>query len=260
MAIELPLGEIYSKTLTNAAWQKKKSFLDKAKKNTKTGLGAELIKLEAAWRKTDWKVMDARMQGKWHSLEELHEGKKKAQRYQQQNLTALYNVVVSTQRKARATAQIAGLSSTAKATATSIANELEQIRRGMMSVTYEDFDEEEKRMRAGWERWRARLPKNISDLEAKLKLVEKDPRTAYWDEIDLTNAFRAVGNSLGNNPEFKDLWPDPWEKFDGLQNHRHPALKNLKNPTKVATPEEREAILELINEVRPHIAQLKKRL
>jgi hypothetical protein len=45
-----------------------------------------------------------------------------------------------------------------------------------------------------------------------------------------------------------------------LQNHRDPLLKNLKNPTKEATPEERKAVLALIQEVRPHIAKLKKRL
>src|SRR5258708_16043821 len=37
-------------TLTDAAWQKKKSFLDKAKSKTKTGLGAELTKAQAAWK------------------------------------------------------------------------------------------------------------------------------------------------------------------------------------------------------------------
>ena len=109
-------------------------------------------------------------------------------------------------------------------------------------------------------RWRQRLPKNVSDLEAKLKELEKDPRNAKWSDIDVTNAFRAVGNSLGNNPEFKDLWPKPWADFDGLQNTRHPALRNLKNDTTTPTEAERKAILELINEARPHIANLKKRL
>lgn len=42
--------------LTNAAWQKKKSFLDKTKSKTKTGLGAELLKAEAAWKDINFKT------------------------------------------------------------------------------------------------------------------------------------------------------------------------------------------------------------
>src|SRR5206468_1825178 len=45
---------------TNAAWQKKKSFMDKAKSATKTGLGAELTKAEAAWKKINFDVLDVR--------------------------------------------------------------------------------------------------------------------------------------------------------------------------------------------------------
>lgn len=260
MSISPPLGPIYPKTLTNDAWQKKKSFLDKAKSKTKTGLGAELVKLQTAWKKVDWECMDARMQGKWASLEALQAGKKKAQTYHRQKMTAFWNVVMAVSRKATATAKNADLSKTAKAAATAIAKETDLIAKAIVSMEFSDFDEEEKRIRAGWARWRQRLPKNVSDLEAKLKELEKDPRNAKWSDIDVTNAFRAVGNSLGNNPEFKDLWPKPWADFDGLQNTRHPALRNLKNDTTTPTEAERKAILELINEARPHIANLKKRL
>ncbi len=260
MGIDGPLGEIFPRTLRNETWQKQKSFLDKAKSKTKTGLGAELIKLEAAWKKIDWNVMDARMQGKWPSIEKLQEAKKKAQVYYRTNIPGLYNVLRAVARKAETTATNAGLSKTAKAAATAIAKEATAFAQLTMGITFEDFDEEEARIKKGWAVWRARLPKNVADLEAKLKQLEKDPRTAYWSEIDVTNAFRSVGNTLGNNPEFKDLWPKPWADFDGLQNTRHPKLAGLKNDTKEATPEERKAILELINEVKPHLKKLKSRL
>jgi len=45
--------------LTDAAWQKKKSFMDKAKSKTKTGLGAELTKAQAAWKLVKWDTMIA---------------------------------------------------------------------------------------------------------------------------------------------------------------------------------------------------------
>jgi hypothetical protein len=49
----------YPAALTNTAWQKKKSFLDKAKSKTKTGLGAELLKAVAAWKNIDFKLLKA---------------------------------------------------------------------------------------------------------------------------------------------------------------------------------------------------------
>ena len=260
MGIDGPLGEIFPRTLRNATWQKQKSFLDKAKSKTKTGLGAELIKLEAAWKKIDWNVMDARMQGKWPSIEKLQEAKKKAQAYHRENIPTLYNALRAVARKAEATAKNTALSKTAKAAATDIGKEATAFAKLTMGITFEDFDEEEARIKKGWAVWRARLPKNVADLEDKLKQLEKDPRNAVWSEIDVTNAFRSVGNTLGNNPEFKDLWPKPWGEFDGLQNTRHPKLANLKNTTDKPTPAEREAILELIAEVKPHLKKLKSRL
>src|SRR5258708_12349021 len=50
----------YPAALTNTAWQKKKSFLDKAKSKTKTGLGDELLKAEAAWKLVKFDLLDAK--------------------------------------------------------------------------------------------------------------------------------------------------------------------------------------------------------
>src|SRR5438094_4196265 len=91
MAIKLPLSPVFPAALSNTTWQKKKSFLDKTKSKTKTGLGAELVKLEASWRGIDWLSMNARAHGKWRSIDEIHAAKKKAQNYYQVHLTQLYN-------------------------------------------------------------------------------------------------------------------------------------------------------------------------
>ena len=47
MAITFPTA--WPAALTDAAWQKKKSFMDKAKSKTKTGLGASLTTAQKAW-------------------------------------------------------------------------------------------------------------------------------------------------------------------------------------------------------------------
>lgn len=260
MAIKFPLGPVYPITLTNTTWQKKKSFLDKTKKNTKTGLGAQLVTLQAAWGDIEWLSMNAKAHGKWRSVEEIHAARKKAKDYYGDHLTKLYNVLHATSTKAHTTAQIAGLSNAAKVYANFISTETDKLAKLTMAVTFEDYEEAEANLRAGWARWRERLPGNVKDLESKLEQLEDDPRNANWDKLDMSFTFRSIGNVLGNDPEFKDLWPKPWEDFDGLQNTRHPALKSLKNKSDTPTPAEREAILSLVNDVRPHLKKLKKRL
>ena len=55
----VPADIKYPAIATNAAWQKKKSFIDKAKASTKTGLGDDLKKAEAAWNGIPWAELDA---------------------------------------------------------------------------------------------------------------------------------------------------------------------------------------------------------
>jgi len=58
----VPTDKTYPVTATNKAWQKKKSFIDKAKASTKTGLGAALLTAEARWAGIPWKDLDASTQ------------------------------------------------------------------------------------------------------------------------------------------------------------------------------------------------------
>ncbi len=55
----VPADRTYPATATNAAWQKKKSFLDKAKSSTKTGLGDTLKAAELKWKAIPWADLDA---------------------------------------------------------------------------------------------------------------------------------------------------------------------------------------------------------
>ncbi len=53
-----PADRTYPAVATNAAWQKKKSFLDKAKAKNKTGVGPKLVAAEAAWGKIPFADLD----------------------------------------------------------------------------------------------------------------------------------------------------------------------------------------------------------
>ncbi len=55
----VPADRAYPATATNAAWQKKKSLLDKAKSATKTGLGETLKAAELKWKAIPWDALDA---------------------------------------------------------------------------------------------------------------------------------------------------------------------------------------------------------
>lgn len=55
----VPADRTYPANATNAAWQKKKSVLDKAMSDTKTGLGATLKEAELAWKAIPWADLDA---------------------------------------------------------------------------------------------------------------------------------------------------------------------------------------------------------
>jgi hypothetical protein len=56
----VPTDKSYPAVATNAAWQKKKSFLDKASSKTKkTGLGAKLALAEKSWKAIPWADLDA---------------------------------------------------------------------------------------------------------------------------------------------------------------------------------------------------------
>ncbi len=260
MAINPPLGGKLPGGLTRAAWLKKKSFIDKAKAATQTGLGAELKKVEDAWNKTDWKTMKAIAHGKWHSHKELLAARKAAKDYYADYIVVkLYNAVMSGSRKARTTSTTAGLSGAAKAYAIVIADGLKGLADQLLSIDFKDYDDDEKRMLPLWDLARKAMVKNVADLETKLKALEKAPTNANWSALGVKDAFRSVANGVATNPDFASLWPTPWQKLDGLQNESDPVLSKLKDGAKV-TDAEKKAILALIKQGRSAITKVKAKM
>src|SRR5262245_12005662 len=56
----VPKDKTYPADLTNAQWQKQKSFLDKTKSKTKTGLGDALKEAQKAWGEIPFKKLSRR--------------------------------------------------------------------------------------------------------------------------------------------------------------------------------------------------------
>lgn len=140
----VPQNTVYPARGTNAAWQKKKSFLDKAKAKTKTGLGDKLTKAEAAWKKIRWTELDASKQLAHHSLTATANKTKAA---------AVMVLVAETMHRideaaAEANIQMGNkaLSKTAQAAAQQISADLHEAHQRLQGVNLTDFDAVIKRL------------------------------------------------------------------------------------------------------------------
>lgn len=134
----------YPSVCKDVVWQKHKTFVDKAKSNTKTGLGATLKAAEKAWAKINWAALDAKKL-KAATLKDAQANRVKAQ-------TALAAVnstkeaVTTAHAKALTTKANAALSAGAKRQAEVIANGLKYALTQIDKANLDDFDAEIKRL------------------------------------------------------------------------------------------------------------------
>src|SRR5258705_864463 len=132
---------VYPTIITNADWQKKKSFLDKAKSATKTGLGDALVKAQAAYKKVDFpKLEAATVLGRVTGLDAVTAAKLAAQQELDGPVQAAEAALLQASRVARTTSTNAKLSSTAKAAATAISAKTMEVAANLKSIKLDDFD------------------------------------------------------------------------------------------------------------------------
>ena len=137
----ITFNQKYPAALTNAAWQKKKSFKDKTKSKTKTGLGTLLTKAEANWGKIKFdKLIAAKQSLQGKNVAALKIAAKAAQDYLdgpvvQQAIAAL-DAAAS---KARTTAANTALSTTAATAATALTGALTAQAKLLRDIKLADF-------------------------------------------------------------------------------------------------------------------------
>jgi hypothetical protein len=142
----VPADKTYPATATNAAWQKKKSFLDKAKAKTKTGLGATLAAAEASWKAIPWADLDAstKTAGTPESAQRLlttaKEGLKK--------VTKAQTDLKAAKLQAKKTKLTSGLSKTASDAAAKIEIDLNQAINRLGLVKLDDFEQLVKKVQS----------------------------------------------------------------------------------------------------------------
>ena len=145
----------YPIAATNAAWQKKKSFLDKAKASTKTGLGAALTAAQQAYARVHFNLLDAEAVVKnireEHGADMMNDNnvvdvqinQAKNVAYQQQNteLDAAIDQLTLAETKAKETARNKALTTTAQAAATAIAKELRKHITSLTAIRHDNLDD-----------------------------------------------------------------------------------------------------------------------
>ncbi len=186
--MSVPADKTYPAIATNTTWQKQKSFLDKTKAKTKTGLGAELTKAQAAWAKIPWDALDAAaLDAK--TITAATNNKKNA-------LLALAKVKVASDAVGAAkdvadkTAVNKGLSKTAAAAAKAIAVALGKAETRLASVKTKDFDDALKTATEKAEALKRRDVVNLR-IEAKVSGSKKQvgkANKAVWDQKTLAVA------------------------------------------------------------------------
>lgn len=243
----------YPPICTKKAWKKKKSFLDKAMDATKTGLGAELDKAEAAYNKIVFEKLHAAAQGPWKSEDQIDAAKILGEIHYDHVVKPAIKAFDAASKLALKVSLNKDLSKSARDAAKLIAHTLDSHTTVWNSIDFDDFSAEISKRRKLLDIAKAPLKDCVADLEGRLRALRNNPVRSGWDQ-KLVDSFRSVGNALGNVPEFADIWP-VWQKFDGLQAEAHPNLHKGAKEDAV-----RAAILELIEEVRPHLKTLKRRL
>jgi beta-glucosidase-like glycosyl hydrolase len=134
----VPADITYPAIATNAAWQKKKSFIDKSKSSTKTGLGAALIDAEAKWKLIPWAKMDASKLS-WANVKQAQQRLADA-KAAHEKVVAAKNSVLAAKKQAAATAINKALSKPAQTAAAAIEVELQKAQDRLDKVDLKDIE------------------------------------------------------------------------------------------------------------------------
>ncbi len=189
--------------LTDKAWQKKKSFLDKAKSKTKTGLGAELIKAAAAWGQIKFAALDATTAAGqltnpviFNKPEHYDAARQVAKNHTTVVLAAI-KAIKAAAAKAATTKANKGLSTTAKAAADAIEKGLLHQITLIQKITLTDFnDKRDELALLTFSTNLAAIKRNVTKGQAFIKKVEQTPTRATFND-GIQDASRPLTVPLG---------------------------------------------------------------
>jgi hypothetical protein len=183
-------------TLTDAAWQKKKSFLDKAKSKTKTGLGAELTKAQTAWNLVKFDNLIA-TKVPMTTPDQVDKAKAAAQTHLTTVAAAASKAALAAAAKAAATKSNSGLSSTAKTAAADIEKGLLAQARLIRDIKLTDFDTAKTGLIQMLAQTKlAAIKRGLTNADIFIKKVKSNPTRLVFN-TDIQEASRPLTVPLG---------------------------------------------------------------
>ena len=248
MALPIELAD-YPATLTDRYWQSKKGSI--ARMVGKTGVGEQLKKCEAAYKKVTWSLFDARMNGKLHSIQEVDDLLSRAKGEWgkvdtfRKELYKARDVLNETAKKFKSNKLVP---SSAAKLATDMARDAESLAVACKSMDTRDFDEYRASIQKIVDLSLKKVGKDVNLLFDALKEGLKTPTYEYWDS-NIKQKFRSVGNSLAAVPDLKKQFWGTWKNYDGFQHDK---------VTKKGAPDEEEKMTALIRKMGKETSDLKK--
>jgi hypothetical protein len=210
----------YPTALKNATWQSKKSFKDKTKNKTKTGLAEALKKAETDWNKIEFKKLIAAKQslgGK--SLAQKRAVMGEAHQYLVGRVVQdAINSLDAAATKARTTGANTSLSGTASRFATTLSGQLTAQAKLLRDIELDDFQEsisgQAKQVR-DWEAEHTRLIRKTDQMRDDL---QDEPTLANWQASQFRGVLErgaVITKSLAGQTEDQH-WREMDQKWNGL--------------------------------------------
>ncbi len=250
----------YPTIITNTDWQKKKSFLDKARSATKTGLGDTLIKAQAAYKKVNFAKMEAgSVLGRITGIQAVTDAKLAAQQELDGPVKVAFEAIMLASRTARTTSTNAKLSSTAKTAAAAISAKLLEVAANLKSIKLDDFDAAADKYRNGMIQQSkgvvAKLKNAIPKVERFISEARKTPTSEFLKE-GITPA-RDVSQNIVNIRKMRALGLDVGKDVPDV--HRKVLVKWADTKTGRILPKEatREQCLAALDELQKAVAFFK---
>jgi hypothetical protein len=204
----------YPAELTDAAWQKKKSFLDKAKANTKTGLGVLLEDAEKKWALINFNLLIEKktQPDVANMLKSAKDRRATAQQHLDGPVNSAYLALMKASRKAFDTSKNKALSKTAIAAAQTLSNKLQQQAVKLKGIKLADFDKQITDLQQAADSQTPIHEQGVAKVKTALKALASNPTADGWDKANMLNSTSFVrSHALSavqvGRPDFKAIQP-----------------------------------------------------
>jgi hypothetical protein len=266
MTVNFPTA--YPAALTNAAWQKKKSFKDKLKSKTKTGLGAALVLAEKEWKKIAFNKLDASKQTGAERgarpLPMLRANRAAAQVLLDGQVNTTVEALMAASSKAAETGKNTSLSATAQKAATAVSLAAMKQAALLKGLTLADFDQEISEAEEEFEQGKDEYESRVKRIRSAVESLRRTPTATNWKnsgetlekEVFLGYHFVITAVDTLKLQEYNPARP-LWAKVDEQLGRAKPlvgaAMKKKPNDEAV-----REAVLNFTRSVYTELAKIDK--